>query len=156
MAVSPVPPGYHTVTPYLILDDAEAALAFYKAAFNAEEIMRMPSPDGSKIMHAEIKIGDSFLMVADEFPEMGMVSPKTLGGNASFLHLYMDGVDERFAQALKAGAEEVRPVVDQFYGDRSGTLKDPIGYLWTIGTHTEDLSDEEMAARFEKMMQGNG
>lgn len=116
----------------------------------------MPSPDGSKIMHAEIKIGDSFLMVADEFPEMGMVSPKTLGGNASFLHLYMDGVDERFAQALKAGAEEVRPVVDQFYGDRSGTLKDPIGYLWTIGTHTEDLSDEEMAARFEKMMQGNG
>ncbi len=153
MSVSPVPAGYHTVTPYLIVDDAAEALAFYAKAFGAEETMRMPAPDGTKVMHAEFKIGNSMFMMADEFPEMGMVSPKTLGGNASFLHLYMDNVDERFARAIDAGAEEVRPVADQFYGDRMGTLKDPFGYQWTIGTHIEDVTEEEMAARFEKMMQ---
>ena len=154
MAVSPIPAGYHTVTPYLIVSDGKAALDFYAEAFGAVEVTRMPSPDGAKIMHAEIKIGDSIIMLADEFPEMGALSPMTIGGNGSFIHLYLDRVDERFAQALKAGAEVVRPVEDQFYGDRTGTVKDPFGYRWTIGTHIEDLSGEEIAARFEAMMKG--
>ena len=152
MSVSPIPAGHHTLTPYLIVNDGEAALEFYAKAFGAEERRRMLSPDGAKVMHAEIKIGDSVIMLADEFLEMGMVSPRTLGGSGTFLHLYVEDVDWRFAQAVEAGAQMVHPVEDQFYGDRSGTLKDPFDHVWTIGTRMEDLTDEQIEERFKAWM----
>jgi len=146
MSVKPIPEGYHTITPYLIIAGAGQALEFYKQAFAATELMRMPGPDG-KIMHAELQIGDSRIMLADEFPEMGHVGPKTLSGTSVSLMLYVEDVDTFFAQAIAAGGKEQRPVQDQFYGDRSGTLEDPFGHVWTIGTHKEDLTPEEIAAR---------
>src|SRR6266850_1665735 len=151
MAVKPFPPGYHTVTPYLYLSDAAAALEFYKKAFGAVESMRMEGPDG-RIGHAEIKIGDSAVMMADEFPEMGVRSPQTIGGSAVSFLIYVPDVDARFQQAIAAGAKEVRPVKNQFYGDRSGTLEDPFGHVWTIATHVEDVSPEEMQRRAEVAM----
>ena len=148
--VKPIPAGYHSVTPYLIVRNGAAAIEFYKKAFNALELMRFPGP-GGKIMHAEVKIGDSPVMLADEMPDEGHVGPQTLGGVGISMMLYVEDVDKQFAQAVAAGATEKRPVQDQFYGDRSGTLVDPFGHVWTIGTHKEDLSMDEVKKRMEKM-----
>ncbi len=130
----PIPEGYHTVTPYLIVKGAARALEFYKKAFNATELYRLEGPGGT-IGHAEIQIGNSRLMLADEFPEMGARSPETVGGSPVGLCLYVESVDALFKQAIAAGGKEERPVRDQFYGDRSGSLRDPFGHQWTIATH---------------------
>lgn len=142
----PIPEGYHSVTPYLIIKGAADAIEYYKMAFGATELMRMPAPGGT-IGHAEIKIGDSPIMLADEFPEMGYKSPQTLGGTPVSIMIYVDDVDTVFKQAIAAGGKEQRPVQDQFYGDRTGTLEDPFGHVWHVGTHVEDLSPEEMERR---------
>jgi PhnB protein len=152
--VKPIPDGYHSVTPYLIVDDGARAIDFYKQAFGAKELMRMPAP-GGKIGHAEIKIGDSVIMLADEAPEMDARSAKHYGGSPVSLMVYVDDVDKLFPQAVAAGAKEVRPVADQFYGDRTGTLVDPFGHTWSIATHVEDVSPEEIDRRFAKMAQGS-
>jgi len=151
MAVKPVPDGYATATPYLIVRDGSAAIDYYKRAFGATELFRMAGPDG-KLGHAEIQIGNSRIMMADEHPAMGARSPQSLGGTPVSILLYVEGVDKRFQQALAAGGKAVRPLKDQFYGDRSGTLEDPFGHVWTIATHMEDLSPEEMNKRMEAMM----
>lgn len=148
MSVKPIPEGYHTVTPYLIVNDAAAALEFYHKAFNAVELMRLPDQSGN-IMHCEFKVGDSPIMMANEFPDMGFVGPQTLGGSPVSICLYVENVDEIFKQAVEAGAEEIRPLADHFYGDRTGTLKDPFGHVWTVATHTEDLSPEEIGERMK-------
>ncbi|MGV6853426.1 MAG: VOC family protein [bacterium] len=145
------PEGYHSVTPYLFLRDTESALAFYQKAFNAEVIMKVPGP-GGKIGHAEIRVGDSLIMLADEYPEMGFPSPETLGSTPISLMLYVDDVDTTFAAAIEAGAEEIREVSDQFYGDRAGTIKDPAGHIWTVATHIEDLSSEEISKRSQEFV----
>jgi PhnB protein len=150
MAVKPIPDGYHTATPYLIAKGAAAAIEFYKKAFGATELMRCPGPGGA-LMHAEIKIGDSPIMLADEFPEMKILSPSSLGGTSGLVLLYVPDVDARFAQAVAAGATVERPVKDEFYGDRAGTLMDPFGHRWTIATHVEDVSPEEIQRRMEAM-----
>lgn len=144
--VNPVPEGYHTVTPYLIVKGGVAALEFYKKAFGAAEVFRVPMPDG-KLGHAEFKIGDSYIMMADEFPEMGFRAPQTLGGTPVSILLYVEDVDALAKQAVTAGAKELRPVQDQFYGDRTGTFEDPFGHVWTISTHKEDVSPEEIERR---------
>lgn len=149
MAAKPVPDGYHTVTPYLIVNDAAKAIDFYKRAFNAVELMRMAGQDG-RVGHAEIKVGDSRIMLADEFPDMGFRGPHTLGGSPVGMALYVENVDALFDQAIRAGGKVTRPLQDQFYGDRSGTLVDPFGHVWTITTHKEDLSPEEINRRFEE------
>jgi PhnB protein len=151
MAVKPIPDGYHTVTPYLIISGAAKAIEFYKKAFGAEELFRMGAPDG-RIGHAEIKIGDSPIMLADEFPEMGHKGPNSLGGTTVSILLYVKDVDTLAAQAVAAGATVMRPVQDQFYGDRSGTFTDPFGHVWTIATHKEDLSPEEIGRRAAEAM----
>jgi len=148
----PVPEGYHTVTPYLVLQGAAAALDFYKRAFSAEELVRMPGP-GGRVMHAEIKIGDSMVMLADESPERGYRGPHALGGTPVSICLYVEDVDSLAAQAVAAGAKAIRPVEDQFYGDRSGTFSDPYGHQWTISTHVEDVSPEEMHRRMAALAQ---
>lgn len=146
MSVPYRPEGYHTATPYLIVKGGAAALDFYVAAFGAVELMRMPGPAGN-VAHAEFLIGDSPVMMADEHPEMGFVGPETLGGSPVGLCLYVEDVDAALARAVAAGATVTRPVADQFYGDRSGTLKDPFGHVWTLSTHKEDVSVEEMKRR---------
>lgn len=146
MAVKAIPDGYHSVTPYLIISGATEAIAFYQKAFGATELMRIDAP-GGKIGHAEIKIGDSPIMLADEFPEMGYKSPQTLGGSPVSIMIYVDDVDTVFKQAIAAGGKEQRPVKDQFYGDRSGTLEDPFGHVWHVATHKEDVTPEEMERR---------
>ncbi len=151
MAVKPIPDGYHSVTPYLIISGAAKALAFYKAAFGATEFLRMDGPEG-RIMHAEIRIGDSVIMLADESTDVKVVSPTTLNGTAISLMVYVEDVDTVFNQAIAQGAFPRRAVQNQFYGDRSGTLVDPFGHVWTISTHIEDLSAEEMNQRAEAMM----
>jgi PhnB protein len=150
-----VPEGYHSVTPYLAVDDGARAIAFYKAAFGATEVMRMPGP-GGKVGHAEIRIGDSRIMLADEYPDMGFRSPKTYGGSPVGLHLYVEDVDNVARQAVAAGAKELRPVKDQFYGDRTGSFEDPFGHVWHIATHKEDLSPDELKRRAELAMQPGG
>lgn len=144
--VKPIPEGYHSVTPYLIIKGAAAAIDYYKKVFGATDLFRMQAPDG-KIGHAEIKIGDSPIMLADEHPELGHVGPQTLGGTSVGIMIYVDDVDTMFKQAITAGGKEVKPVEDQFYGDRSGTLKDPFGHMWTVATHVEDVPPEEMEKR---------
>lgn len=146
MAVNPIPDGYHSVTPYLSIDGAAAAIDFYQQAFNATELIRLTAPNGD-IGHAEIGIGDSRIMLADGCEETGFRAPPTLGGTAVGLHVYVEDVDLIFAQALTAGATVVSAVQDQFYGDRTGTLKDPFGHIWFIATHKEDLSQEEINQR---------
>jgi PhnB protein len=155
MAVKPIPDGYHTATPYLIVQGAARALEFYKKAFGATELMRLAGPDG-RVGHAEIKVGDSPIMLADEFPEMGIRGPHSFGGSPVHLLLYVEDVDARFDRAIAAGATVQRPVKDQFYGDRSGTLTDPFGHVWTIATHKEDVSPEEVHRRFEASMKQRG
>ncbi|HUK90099.1 MAG TPA: VOC family protein [Blastocatellia bacterium] len=144
--VKPIPDGYHTLTPYLIIKGATQALDFYKKAFGATELFRMEAP-GGKIGHAEIKIGDSPIMLADEHPEIGAVSPQTVGGCPVHLMIYVDDVDSVFNQAVAAGAKVKDPVTDKFYGDRMGGVTDPFGFLWYIATHVEDVSPEEMSKR---------
>ncbi len=148
--VQPIPAGYHNVTPYLMVRNAAAAIDFYKKAFNAIELMRFPGP-GGKIMHAEVKIGDSPVMLADEQPDEGHVGPQTLGSAGVSLMLYVDDVDKTFAQAVAAGAKAKRPVEDQFYGDRLGVVVDPFGHVWSIGTHKEDVSMDELNRRMAKL-----
>jgi PhnB protein len=144
--VKPIPDGYHSTTPYLIVDGASRAIDFYKRAFGARELMRMPAP-GDRVGHAEIKIGDSVIMLADEHPEMNARGPAHYGGSPVSLLLYVTDVDRQFKQALAAGATEVRPVADQFYGDRAGTLKDPFGHSWHLHTHKENVSPAELKRR---------
>jgi len=150
--VNPIPDGYHTVTPYLIIKGAAGALDFYKKAFSATEIMRFAGPDG-RIGHAEIKIGDSAVMLADEFPDMGFRSPQSLGGSPVSILLYVEDVDKFSKQATASGAKVIRPVQDQFYGDRSGTFSDPFGHIWTIATHKEDIAPEELQKRAAAVFQ---
>ena len=151
MPVKPIPDGYHTVTPYLIVNDGVKALDFYKRAFGAHELFRMEH--AGKIGHAEIKIGDSPIMLADEHPEMGARGPLSLGGTPVSIMLYVKNVDELTAQAEAAGAKIVRPLENKFYGDRSATLSDPFGHTWHISTHVEDVSSEEMKKRLAAMQQ---
>ena len=149
--VKPIPEGYHAVTPYLCVAGAAEALDFYKRAFGASEIMRMPGPDG-KVGHAEIGIGGSRIMLADEFPGMDFRSPRAHGGTAVHLHVYVEDADARVEQAVGAGATLKRPVQDQFYGDRLGTVEDPFGHVWHFATHKEDLTPDELARRAAEAM----
>jgi len=150
VAVKAIPDGYHSVTPYLICRGAAKAIDFYKQAFGAKELFRIDGP-GDSVGHAEIKIGDSPVMLADEFPEMQARSPESYGGSPVSIMLYVEDVDKVVDRAVANGAKVVRPVQDQFYGDRNGTLTDPFGHTWTIATHKEDLSSEEMKRRAEAM-----
>ena len=146
MAVKAIPDGYYSLTPYLVVKGAAEALEFYKKAFGATETVRMPGP-GGRIMHAEVQIGNSMLMLADENPEQGHLSPATLGGSGSSIMLYTGDVDATITQAVAAGATVVMPAMDMFWGDRMGNLKDPFGHSWAIATHKEDVSPEEMGKR---------
>lgn len=151
MSVQPIPDGYHSVTSYLIVKDAAAAIKFYAQAFGAVEVMRLPGPDGS-VMHAEMQIGDSRVMLADENPAMNAHAPQSPGKVGVSFCLYVENADEIVEQAIKAGANVVRPLQDQFYGDRTATLEDPFHHVWTISTHIEDVPPEEIDRRFAEMM----
>jgi PhnB protein len=151
MAIKAIPEGYRTATPYLIVRGAADAIEFYKRAFGATEMLRMADPQGS-VGHAEIRIGDSVIMLADEHPAMGYRGPRSLGGSSVSILLYLDDVDAVFDRAVKAGAKALRPVANQFYGDRSGTLEDPFGHVWTIATHVEDVAPEELKRRADAAM----
>lgn len=154
--VPPIPPGYHSVTPYLAIRGAAKALEFYKRAFRAKEVLRMPMPDG-KVAHAEMKIGDSHVMVADEFPDMDFSGPQSRGGTTVWLYVYVPDVDATVKRAVAAGAKPLRPVEDQFYGDRSGSIEDPFGHVWHFATHKEDLKPAELRRRAaEAMKKGRG
>jgi PhnB protein len=146
MSVKPIPEGYHSVTPYLIISGASDAIEFYQKAFGATELFRFPAP-GGKIGHAEIKIGDSPIMLADEYPAMGYKGPQSLGGSPITLMIYVEDVDNVFNRAVNAGATVKEAVQDKFYGDRTGTLTDPFGHVWHISTHKEDVSMEELERR---------
>ena len=156
-SVRPIPQGFHTVTPGLVVRGAAQAIEFYKKALGAQELMRMPGPDG-KIMHSELRIGDSVIFISDEVAGMGNTkSPQTLGGCTSTLNVYVADVDQVFKQAISSGAKEAMPVADQFWGDRYGSLIDPFGFVWGVATHKEDVSEAEMQTRarefFTKMQQ---
>ncbi|HKI31361.1 MAG TPA: VOC family protein [Gemmataceae bacterium] len=155
MAVKAIPDGYHTVTPYLIVKGAAGAIDFYKKAFGATERMRLADPAGW-VGHAEITIGDSAIMLADEVLEMGARGPESYGGSPVHIMLYVEDVDALSRRAVAAGATVLRPVKDQFYGDRSGTFADPFGHVWTIATHKEDMAPEEITRRFEEAMKQRG
>jgi PhnB protein len=144
--IRPIPKGYHAVTPYLSVQGAASAIAFYKKAFGAKEVIRMPGPKGT-IGHAEIQIGDSRIMLADEFPPMNFLSPRSVGGTPVNIHLYMQDVDKVVKKAVAAGAKPLRPVADQFYGDRTGSLEDPFGHVWHVATHIEDVPMKELKKR---------
>ena len=142
--VKAIPEGYHSITPYLVINDAVAAIDFYKRAFEAKETYRHLGPDGKSILNAELKIGDSMLLLSDEFPHGGCRSPKSIGGSAVTLHIYTEDVDKVFNQAVNAGATIVMLIMDMFWGDRYGQLKDPFGHIWSIATHKQDISQEEI------------
>lgn len=148
----PIPDGYRTITPYIRVKGAADAIAFYKKAFGAEEVMRMPGPDGKGIMHAEIRIGDSMLMMSDEFKEYGSLGPQSLGGTTCALHLYVPDCDAAFKRATEAGCQVTMPLTNMFWGDRFGKLKDPFGHEWSISTHVEDVPEAEMGKRAEAAM----
>jgi PhnB protein len=153
--VKAIPDGYPTVSPYLCVNGASDAIAFYTAVLGATERVRMPAP-GGLVGHAELQIGDSVIMLSDEFPEMGNTSPTTVGGSPVTLSMYVDDVDGVFDRAIERGATAERPVEDQFYGDRTGLFVDPYGHRWSIATHVEDVSPEEMQQRAAEMMQAMG
>ena len=153
--VNYIPPGYSTVTPYLIVKGGAEALDFYTRAFGAVELLRVPMPDG-RLGHAEFLIGDSRLMLADEFPDMGALGPTALGGTPVGLAVYVEHVDAVVARALEAGAKVIKPLQDQLYGDRSATLADPFGHKWTLATHIEDVSPEELERRSAAMSSTSG
>jgi PhnB protein len=148
----PIPEGYHSVTPYLIVDDANSAIEFYERAFGATEKFRMPM--GDRVGHAELQIGDSVVMLADEFPDMGHLGPKSRGGATSSILLYVEDVDKAFSKAIEAGATEQRPLQNQFWGDRMGTLTDPFGHQWSLASHVEEVAPEEMQRRMEELNAG--
>jgi PhnB protein len=148
--VKAIPAGYRTVTPYLTIKNGAKALEFYTKAFGATEIYKLMMPDG-RLGHAEIRLGDSMIMLGDEFPEYGGKAPDTLGGSPVSIYLYVEDVDAFFKRALAAGAKERKPVMDQFYGDRSGQLEDPFGHLWWVATHKEDVTPEEIQKRAQAM-----
>lgn len=161
MATRAIPEGYHSVTPYLIVDRAEEAIRFYERAFGATEMLRlaMPVPNdaggvegGGKIAHAEVKIGDSMVMLSDEWPDHGKLGPRSRGGATSSLMIYLEDVDAAFERAVAAGAAVERPVENQFYGDRSGTVTDPFGHSWTLATHVEDVEEDEMQRRMAEFV----
>jgi PhnB protein len=151
MSVKPIPEGYHTLTPFLTVRNAERAIEFYKQAFGAQERGVAKGPDG-KVMHAEVKIGDSVIMLSDEYPEFGSLSPQSVGGSPMGLHIYIENVDAAFDRAVKAGAQVEMPVMDQFWGDRYGKLKDPFGHKWSIATHVKDMSADEMKRSMDDAM----
>jgi PhnB protein len=151
MAVQPVPEGYHTITPYLAVDDATAAIDFYQRAFGAKERVRMSGP-GDAIMHAELEIGDSLVMLSDPFPQASTRPPKELGGTSVSIFTYVDDIDALYNQAIDAGATSLMEPDDMFWGDRFGSVQDPFGHSWTIATHIEDVSPEEMEKRSEEWM----
>jgi PhnB protein len=151
MAVKPIPDGYHTVTPYLAVDDAAEAIEYYKKAFGAKERVRMEAP-GGKVGHAELEIGDSLVMLSDSFPQASTRSPKELGGTSASVFMYVEDVDAVVKQAVDAGATVTMEVADQFWGDRFGSVQDPFGHLWSISTHVEDVPPEEMAERAKAAM----
>ncbi|HEX9895191.1 MAG TPA: VOC family protein [Gemmatimonadales bacterium] len=153
MPTKPIPEGYHTATPYLIVKNGKKAIEFYKKAFNAKELSRFEDPATGTLGHAEIKVGDSIIMLADETADQAWRSPEAFGGTPVSLMLYVDDVDKVFPRAITAGARETKPLTDQFYGDRSGTLTDPFGHVWTVATHKEDLTPEEMNRRFREATQ---
>ena len=150
MSVSPIPDGYASVTPYLIISGAKAAIEFYKTVFGATERLCLPGPDG-RVAHAELEIEDSVIMLADECPERGAKSPQTYGGSPVSIHLYVNNSDQVYAKALAAGAKSIRPVENQFYGDRSGGFTDPFGHQWHVATHVEDVPPEELQRRLAAM-----
>ena len=156
MSVKPVPEGYHTLTPSLTVRDAARAIEFYKQAFGAEVRGGIAKGPDGKVMHAELQIGDSVIMLTDEFPEFGSLSPQSSGGAGMGLHIYVDGVDAAFDRAVKAGAQVEMPVSDQFWGDRYGKLKDPFGHKWSIATHIKDMSADEMKRSMDEAMQKMG
>jgi PhnB protein len=151
--VNPIPEGYHSVTPYIVVDGAARAIEFYKQAFGATEVLRMDGPDG-RVAHAEIKIGDSHVMLGDESPEMGARGPRSIGGSPVTLMLYVEDVDAVVGRAVEAGAKLKRPVADQFYGDRTGGIEDPFGHVWYVATHVEDVPPEELQKRAAAAHQG--
>jgi PhnB protein len=148
--VSPIPEGYHTITPYLLIGGASAAIDFYKQVFGATEALRLTGPDG-RIGHAELKIGTSRLMLADEHPEMDFLGPNGRGGTPVTIHLYVEDADAVFSAAVAAGAAELRPLCDQFYGDRSGAVTDPWGHIWSIASRIEVLTTDEIQERFQEL-----
>lgn len=150
--VKPIPEGCHTVTPYLTISDPAAAIAFYKKAFGAEEVMRLTEPKSGAIMHAEIKIGDSMIMLGGEFPQGGKISPTTLKGTTVTIHLYVDDCDAMIGRAVSAGATGTMPPADMFWGDRMGAVLDPYGHAWSIATHKVDLTPEQMKKAFAEAM----
>ena len=154
--VNPTPEGYHTITPYLCVKGAADAIAFYKKAFGAEERCRMPGPDGKSIMHAEIQIGDSIVMLADECPEMGGKAPTTLKGTTGSLNIYVNDVDAAFKRAVAAGAKATMPPANMFWGDRFCKLSDPFGHDWSMATHVEDVPPQDMQRRMEEQMKQYG
>ncbi len=151
--VQAIPDGYPQVTPYLCVDGADAAIRFYTEVLGAKERARMPAPE-DKIGHAELELGDSLIMLADEFPEMGQRSPKSVGGSPVTISVYVDDVDAVFDRAIRAGARVVRPVENQFYGDRAGQFEDPFGHRWSVASHLEDVPPDEMARRAAEMTTG--
>jgi PhnB protein len=155
MATKPIPEGYHTITPYLAVDDAAEAIEYYKEAFGAKERVRMDAPEG-KVGHAELEIGDSLVMLSDPFPQAATRSPKELGGSSVSVHMYVEDVDAVVKKAVDAGATITMEVADQFWGDRLGSVKDPFGHLWSIATHVEDVPPEEMAERAKAAMAAMG
>ena len=154
-SVKPIPDGYPQVSPSLVIDGAAQAIDFYTQVLGAAERMRMGGPDG-RVGHAEIQFGDSVVMLADEYPDMGYVGPKAIGGSTVTIAVYVEDVDKTFDAALKAGAREIRPVENQFYGDRSGQFEDPWGHRWSVATHVEDVPPDEMAKRAAAMAEGAG
>jgi PhnB protein len=150
--VKPIPEGYPQVSPYLCVDGASQAIEFYSTVFGARERVRMGAP-GGKVGHAELQIGDSLIMLADEFPEMGALSPKTVGGTPVMISVYVDDVDATFDRALQTGAKALRPLENQFYGDRAGQFEDPFGHRWSVATHVEDVPPDEMQRRAAEMEQ---
>ena len=154
-AVKPIPDGFHTLTPHIVVQDAAKAIDFYKGAFGAEELARHRTPDGS-IMHALMKVGDSMLMLNDEFPQMGAVGPNTIGGSAVTLSLYVQDADKAWKRAVDAGASVKMPIADMFWGDRYGVLTDPFGHVWAIAQHKQDLTPEQIAKAAEAAFSGGG
>jgi PhnB protein len=155
MTVKPIPDGYHSITPYLMIKGASEAIEFYKRAFGATEIFRLSHPNG-QIGHAEIKIGDSSIMLADACDQAEFHPPASLGGSSVALHVYVEDVDAQFNQAVSAGAKAVKPVLDQFYGDRTGMLQDPFGHIWFLATHKKDITPEEINRRAEALFHQGG
>lgn len=155
MSVKPIPDTHSSAIPYLIVSDASAAIAFYKTVFGAQELVCLAAPDG-KVAHAEIQFGNVRIMLADEYPDMGYKSPKTIGGSAVSMLVYVQDVDAVHARALDAGSQSMMPVSDQFDGDRRGTIVDPFGHIWLLASRLENVSYPELQARFDKLMQAGG